>query len=241
MVHAKAVRWARPEPDRPGRTGHEAPPCGRPTGDPLAFVLTEANAHGSAVFDALVDAVPPIRQRRGRPRKRPAKLHADKGYDYARCRSALSRRRIRVRIARRGVESSARLGRPRWVVERARSWLSGSRRLLRAAGRRPRGVLPTRVRADHVGRRPEVLLAGLTARLPPPRCSRLRRTGDGERAGSVAPKGAPSQLRLGILLLAYPEAGTVVAGCYSALPRAAMPWWRKHLDPAGERVLLTYG
>ena len=98
-------------------------------GTPLAFVLTGANAHDSTVFEALIDAVPPIRQRRGRPRKRPEKLHADKGYDSARCRRVLSRRRIKVRIARRGVESSERLGRHRWVVERTLSWLSGFRRL----------------------------------------------------------------------------------------------------------------
>ena len=81
------------------------------------------------VFEQLLDAVPPIRQRRGRPRRRPARLHADKGYDFPKCRRALSRRRIKVRIARRGVESSERLGRHRWVVERTLSWLSGFRRL----------------------------------------------------------------------------------------------------------------
>jgi transposase len=41
----------------------------------------------------------------------------------------LRRRGIRPRIARRGVESSTRLGRHRWKVERALSWLSCFRRL----------------------------------------------------------------------------------------------------------------
>ena len=81
------------------------------------------------LFEQVLDAVPPIRQRRGGPRTRPAKLHADKGYDFPKCRRALSRRRIKVRIARRGVESSERLGRHRWVVERTLSWLSALRRL----------------------------------------------------------------------------------------------------------------
>ena len=98
-------------------------------GTPLAFKLSGANVHDSKVFDELIDAVPPVRGRRGRPRKRPAKLHADKGYDYARCRAALTRRRIKVRIARRGVESSERLGRHRWVVERTLAWLNRFRRL----------------------------------------------------------------------------------------------------------------
>jgi IS5 family transposase len=84
------------------------------------------------LMEALVDAVPPIkgpRGRPGRPRKRPAKLHGDKGYDYPRCRKALRRRGITPMIARRGVESSERLGRHRYVAERSLAWLVGYRRL----------------------------------------------------------------------------------------------------------------
>jgi len=57
------------------------------------------------------------------------KLHADKGYDYSRCRRALRQRGIIPRIARRGIESRERLGRYRWVVERSLAWLLGFRRL----------------------------------------------------------------------------------------------------------------
>ena len=81
------------------------------------------------MLEELVDAIQPIRRPRGRPRKRPEKLHADKGYDFPRCRKALRRRGIKSRIARRGVESSERLGRHRWVVERTLSWLNRFRRL----------------------------------------------------------------------------------------------------------------
>jgi transposase len=98
----------------------------------LAVGLSAANTHDSVLLEAMVDAVPAIRGpggRRGRPRKRPAKLHCDKGYDYPRCRRALRRRGITPRIARRGVESSQRLGRHRWRVERSLAWLVGYRRL----------------------------------------------------------------------------------------------------------------
>jgi IS5 family transposase len=81
---------------------------------------------------AVVDAVPPIkgpRGRPGRPRKRPTKLHLDKGYDYPRCRRALRRCGITPRIARRGVEPRDKLGRHRYVVERSLAWLVGCRRL----------------------------------------------------------------------------------------------------------------
>ena len=99
------------------------------TGLPLASLLTAANRHDSVVFEQVLDAIPPIKQRNGRRRKRPAKLHADKAYDIPRCRQALSQRHIKVRIARKGIDSSQRLGRHRWVVERTLAWLNQFRRL----------------------------------------------------------------------------------------------------------------
>lgn len=94
------------------------------------MMLTAANVHDSIVFEELVDGIEPIKDSgRGRPRKRPRKLHADKAYDARRCRDALGRRGIKVRIARKGIESSKRLGKHRWVVERALAWFSKYRRL----------------------------------------------------------------------------------------------------------------
>jgi transposase len=98
-------------------------------GIPLAKRLTAANRHESTVCEELLDAVPPIQQPNGHRRKRPDKLHADKADDIPRCRQALRHRPIRVRIARKGIDSSARLGRHRWVVERTLSWLNRYRRL----------------------------------------------------------------------------------------------------------------
>ena len=85
---------------------------------------TAANAHDSTLFEEMVDSIEPIRRPRGRPRKRPQKLHADKAYDAKKCRKALRRRRIKARIARRGKETSERLRRHRWVVERTLAWLN---------------------------------------------------------------------------------------------------------------------
>lgn len=64
------------------------------------------------------------------------KLHGDKGYDYPRLRTFLRGRGIIPRIARRGIESSQRLGRHRWVAERTVSWLAGCRRSHRRYERR---------------------------------------------------------------------------------------------------------
>jgi transposase len=98
-------------------------------GIPLAVTMSAANVHDSRMMLETVDAIEPIRGRRGRPRKRPMKLHADKAYDSKPLRAELRKRSITPRIARRGIESSERLGRHRWVVERTLSWLNRYRRL----------------------------------------------------------------------------------------------------------------
>jgi len=125
----KRGRQTGPNPTDRGKLGTKHHLLVERRGLPLAALLGPANAHDSLSFAPLLDAVPRIRQRRGAPRRRPAKVHADKGYDYPRCRRAARRRGICPRIARRGIESSQRLGRHRWVVERTLSWLHRCRRL----------------------------------------------------------------------------------------------------------------
>lgn len=91
--------------------------------------LTAANVADPTTLDAMVDAVPPIRGKRGRPRRRPGKLHADKAYHSAANRAALRCRHIRPRLARKGREAKERLGRHRWGAERTLAWLHSFRRL----------------------------------------------------------------------------------------------------------------
>ena len=69
------------------------------------------------MFAPLLDAVSALKNRRGRPTRRPQKPHADKGCDYAKCRAACIARRIKHRRARCGIESSSYLGKHRWVME----------------------------------------------------------------------------------------------------------------------------
>jgi transposase len=118
-----------PNPTDRGRPGTKRHILTDRKGIPLTFLLTAANVHDSVPFEPLLDAVPPIAGQRGRPRQRPDKLHADKAYDHRRCRRACQRRGIKHRIARRGVESSQKLGRHRWVVERTFAWINRFRRL----------------------------------------------------------------------------------------------------------------
>jgi IS5 family transposase len=98
-------------------------------GTPLVIQCSGANLHDSKRFVSLIEALPAVPGQRGRPRCRPEKVHADKGYDYPELRRYLQRRGIKSRIARRGVESKQHLGRHRWVVERTLSWLNRYRKL----------------------------------------------------------------------------------------------------------------
>ena len=126
----KGGRRNRPKPDgsqaQPGTKRHVVVDR---RGTPLGVRLSPANRHDSLMLAATLDAVPGVRHGRGRPRKRPKKLHADKAYDHRRCRAECRARSIRARIARRGVDSSEKLGRHRWVVERTLAWLNRFRRL----------------------------------------------------------------------------------------------------------------
>ncbi len=91
--------------------------------------MSAANCADSLTLAGMLDTVPSIKRPLGRPRRRPAKLHADKGYDAAHCRAECRERSVTPRIARRKIESSEKLGRHRWVVERSFAWLTQFRRL----------------------------------------------------------------------------------------------------------------
>jgi transposase len=119
-----------PNPTDRGKPGTKRHLVVEAHGIPLTERITPANRNEILFLEAMIDSIPPVRGKVGRPKSRPAKLHADKGYDFGVARRALRRRGIQPRIARRGVESSERLGRHRWVVERSFAWLNQMRRLI---------------------------------------------------------------------------------------------------------------
>ena len=98
-------------------------------GVPLAFILTGANAHDITQLITLVDAIPPIRGKPGRPRRKPDVLVADRGYDSEPHREMLREIGILSLIAKRNREHGSGLGILRWVVERTIAWLHRFRRL----------------------------------------------------------------------------------------------------------------
>ncbi|WP_156383797.1 IS5 family transposase [Methylobacterium sp. Leaf456] len=119
-----------PNPTDRGKPGTKRHIVTDARGTLLGLRLTEANRHDSPQMAPTLDAIPPLSTgRRGRPRRRPDKLHADKAYDAKARRQECRARGIVPRIARKGIESSEKLGRHRWVVERTHAWFNRFRRL----------------------------------------------------------------------------------------------------------------
>jgi transposase len=77
----------------------------------------------------LVDQIPPVRGKRGRPRRRPRKLLGDRAYWSHRYHRELRRRKIKPKIAPPKSPHGSGLGKERWVVERSLSWLHQKRKL----------------------------------------------------------------------------------------------------------------
>src|SRR5437773_12561251 len=100
------------------------------TGIPLAWTVTGGNRNDVTQLIPLVERVPPVRGRVGRPRRRPERVLADRGYDHDKYRRELQQRCFTPEIARRHTEHGSGLGRYRWVVERTFAWLHHFKRLL---------------------------------------------------------------------------------------------------------------
>jgi transposase len=118
MRALKVEELTGPNPVDRGKKGSKIHLITERTGLPLSIAISGANLHDSQALKPLVRGIPPIRSRRGPRRRRPAKLHAGKGYDYDHLRRWLRQRGIRHRIARKGSESRMQLGRHRWTIER---------------------------------------------------------------------------------------------------------------------------
>ena len=119
-----------PSPVDRARTGSKHHLLVDATGIPLAWTLTGGNRNDVTQLIPLVDRVPPVRGKVGRPRRRPERVTADRGYDHDSHRRQLRQRGIKPEVARRGSGHGSGLGRYRWVVERTFAWLHQFKRLL---------------------------------------------------------------------------------------------------------------
>lgn len=141
LNHAERIDWSRalidsasvraprggrdtgPNPTDRRRSGIKHHVLTDARGIPLATTLTGAKRHDVTQLLPLVDAVPPVRGKRGRRRRRPKRLQGGRAYDPEPHRRRLRRRKIKPVLARRGTEHGSGLGVFRWYVERTLSWL----------------------------------------------------------------------------------------------------------------------
>jgi transposase len=98
-------------------------------GIPLSVILTGANRHDVTQLLPLIDSIPAIAGKVGRPIQRPDCVLGDRGYDSEPHRRELRRRGIVPFLAERRTENGSGLGIYRWVIERSLSWLHQNRRL----------------------------------------------------------------------------------------------------------------
>ncbi len=105
-----------PSPVDRARTGSKHHLLVDAAGVPLAVTLTGGNRNDITQLLPLVDGIAPLAGRVGRPRQRPDRIVADRGYDHTSYQRELRGRGVKPSIARRGTEHGSGLGRWRWVV-----------------------------------------------------------------------------------------------------------------------------
>ena len=101
-------------------------------GLPLVVRTGPANQPDAKMALEMLDAIPPCGGARGRPRRRPKAFQGDGAYGIKAVIAAVVRRRVRSLLAPYGTartEHGSGLGKTRYVVERALSWMSNFRRL----------------------------------------------------------------------------------------------------------------
>lgn len=118
-----------PSPVDRAKTGSKHHVITEGAGIPLAVTLTGGNRHDVTQLLTLLDAIPPVRGKRGRPRRRPDSLYADRAYDYDTYRDQVRAKGITPYFARRATAHGSGLGVHRWVVEQTIALLHWFRRL----------------------------------------------------------------------------------------------------------------
>lgn len=118
-----------PNPNDRARPGSKHHLLTEAQGIPLALILTGTNRYDVTQLLPFIDAIPPIRGKRGRPLLKPTVVQGDRRYDYDKYRKPLYAAGIATEIARRGQPHAGGLAKTRWVVERTIAWLHNYRRL----------------------------------------------------------------------------------------------------------------
>ena len=107
-------------------------------GIPLGAHLDSASPHEMTLLEPTIERIAVPRKGRGRPRKNPKRIVADKGYDSDPLRERLAKRGIdlicpyRQNNKKKKYQDGRKLRRykRRWTVERTFAWLQNFRRLV---------------------------------------------------------------------------------------------------------------
>jgi transposase len=118
-----------PSPVDRGKPGTKHHVLTEAQGIPLTAAATPANVPDINGLVPLFNAIPPVKGKPGRPRRRPDRMQGDRGYDSEPHRQGLRELGVEPVLAERGTENGSGLGVTRWVVERTLSWLHQNRRL----------------------------------------------------------------------------------------------------------------
>ncbi|MFE2639342.1 transposase [Streptomyces scopuliridis] len=98
-------------------------------GTPLRVITTAANVNDITQTLNLVDGIPPVAGRTGRPRRRSEYVLGDKAYDSYAVRRELRAAEILPVVSRRGAPNIKGLGKLRYVVEQTFALLHQFKRL----------------------------------------------------------------------------------------------------------------
>lgn len=118
-----------PSPVDRGKTGSKHHLISDGNGTPFKVITTAANVNDVTQTLGLVDGIPSVAGRPGRPRRRPDALLGDKGYDSNPDRRELRKRGILPVISRKGSPDIQGLGTLRYVIEQTFALLHQFKRL----------------------------------------------------------------------------------------------------------------
>ena len=106
-------------------------------GIPLGSIITQASPSEVKLVEGTLQAIAVPRRGRGRPKSKPLRLIADRGYDSDRLRASLKARGIELicphrctRVNKLQDGRKLRRYRHRWKIERTFAWLGNFRRLV---------------------------------------------------------------------------------------------------------------
>jgi transposase len=99
------------------------------SGIPMASSVTPANRNDVTELAPLVNKLPAVAGKPGRPRRKPGALQGDRAYDSEPHRQGLREMGIEPILPEKGIDEDTGPGETRWPVERTLAWFHQNRRL----------------------------------------------------------------------------------------------------------------